>query len=82
MRAKNVSGVGSILDQIREENTVGLIKAGTSTDMTTTGEEREEGEEQTFTYAEETNREIRREQRKKEREENFKLAKENCEMNG
>ncbi|GJJ08617.1 hypothetical protein Clacol_002836 [Clathrus columnatus] len=77
VRSKNVKGVAAILEQIQEENTAVIIKAGESADATTAGEEREEGEEQTFTYAEETIREIRREKRKKEKEENFKRAKEN-----
>lgn len=77
VRPKNVSGVAAILAHIQEENTVGLITAGQNVDGMTTGEEREEGEEQTFTFAEETVREIRREKRKKEKEELFKKAKEN-----
>lgn len=38
----------------------------------------EEGEEPTFTVAEETRRELRREERRKKKEEEFKIAKETC----
>lgn len=80
VRPKNVNGIAAILEHVQEENTFGLITAGQNADATTTGEEQEEGEEQTFTFAEETIREIRREKRKKEKEELFKKAKENCEI--
>lgn len=39
----------------------------------------EEGEEPIFTHAEEIKRQIRREERKKKRTEEFKVAKETCE---
>lgn len=42
------------------------------------GEGMEEGEEPNFTLAEEVKRQIRREDRKKKRTEEFKLAKETC----
>ena len=71
MRAKNVGGVTSILLQIREDTTEGLISKGQD-------EEGEEGEEKVLTHAEETLREIRREERKKQKEELFKKAKESC----
>lgn len=74
VRAKNVGGVASILLQIREDNTAGLISKGQKED-----EEGEEGEEKTLTHAEETLREIRREERKKQKEELFKKAKDSCE---
>ncbi len=38
----------------------------------------EEGEEPVFTHAEETKRQIRREERKAKRTEEFKIAKETC----
>ncbi|KAI0663701.1 hypothetical protein C8Q70DRAFT_952022 [Cubamyces menziesii] len=74
VRPKNVDGVGPILAQLREARTQGMIDSGN------TGGERdgmEEGEEPTFTYAEETKRQIRREERKKKKAEEFQKAKEN-----
>ena len=38
----------------------------------------EEGEEPNFTHAEETKRQIRREERKKKKTEEFRLAKDTC----
>lgn len=38
----------------------------------------EEGEEPAFTYAEETKRQIRREERKKKKAEEFQKAKDSC----
>ncbi|KZT41268.1 hypothetical protein SISSUDRAFT_353221 [Sistotremastrum suecicum HHB10207 ss-3] len=66
---KSVSGVADILARIKEENTVGLIAAGKDVAM-------EEGEEPALTLAEETKREIRREERRKRKENEFKVAKE------
>ncbi|KAI0762033.1 hypothetical protein BC629DRAFT_1544509 [Irpex lacteus] len=66
---KNVSGVGQILATLREEKTQGMLTSGE-------GEGMEEGEEPNFTLAEETKRQMRREERKKKRTEDFKLAKE------
>ena len=40
----------------------------------------EDGEEPSFTHAEETRRQIRREERKKRREEQFKIAKDTCNL--
>ena len=68
---KNVDGVGSILLQLKEATTAGLISAGE-------GEGMEEGEELIFTHAEEIKRQIRREERKKKRAEEFRIAKETC----
>ena len=68
---KNVSGVGLLLAKLREEKTQGMINSGE-------GEGMEEGEEPTFTHAEETKRAIRREDRKKKKTEEFKQAKETC----
>lgn len=68
---KNVDGVGSILSQLKEATTAGLISAGEGDGM-------EEGEEPIFTHAEEIKRQIRREERKKKRTEEFKIAKETC----
>ncbi|KIM39706.1 hypothetical protein M413DRAFT_179709 [Hebeloma cylindrosporum] len=69
IRKKDVSGVASILAQVKEANTDSLINAGTSDAM-------EEGEEPVLTHAEETNRQIRREERKAKKTEEFKAAKE------
>lgn len=73
MRNKNVEGVGPLLAQLREDKTAVLINAGAAE-----GDGMEEGEEPTFTHAEETKRALRREERKKKRTEDFKAAKETC----
>jgi hypothetical protein len=65
---KNVVGVAHILVQLKEANTDSLITAGTSDAM-------EEGEEPVFTHAEETRQQIRREERKAKKTEEFKIAK-------
>ncbi|EIM90851.1 uncharacterized protein STEHIDRAFT_118087 [Stereum hirsutum FP-91666 SS1] len=68
---KDVSGVGAILASLRENATAGLINGnGESV------EGMEEGEEPVFTHAEQTKRQLRREERKKKRAEDFKVAKE------
>ncbi|KJA23019.1 hypothetical protein HYPSUDRAFT_40511 [Hypholoma sublateritium FD-334 SS-4] len=69
IRKKEVSGVAEILARLKEANTDSLINAGTADAM-------EEGEEPVFTHAEETKRQIRREERKAKRTEEFKIAKE------
>jgi len=68
---KNVSGVGQLLEQLRETKTAGMLSTGEAPDM-------EDGEEPSLTHAEETRRQIRREERKKRREEQFKIAKDTC----
>jgi U1 small nuclear ribonucleoprotein 70kDa len=68
---KNVTGVGHLLASLREEKTQGMLNSGE-------GEGMEEGEEPNFTLAEETKRQIRREERKKKKTEEFKIAKETC----
>lgn len=68
---KSVSGVAQLLEQLREAKTAGMLSSGHAPDM-------EDGEEPSFTYAEETRRQIRREERKKRREEQFKIAKDTC----
>ncbi|KAF9554018.1 RNA-binding domain-containing protein [Agrocybe pediades] len=68
IRKKNVDGVAHILAQIREANTDSLINAGTADTM-------EEGEEPVYTHAEETKRQIHREERKAKKTEEFKIAK-------
>lgn len=75
VRPKKVNGVAHLLTQLREAKTQGMLESGN------TGGERdgmEEGEEPSFTYAEETKRQIRREDRKKKKAEEFLKAKENC----
>ncbi|KAF7975734.1 hypothetical protein HWV62_8713 [Athelia sp. TMB] len=66
---KYVAGVGPILAQLKEQTTETLLTAGEAENM-------EEGEEPAFTHAEEVKRQIRREDRKKKRTEEFKIAKE------
>lgn len=67
---KNVDGVGHILARLEEETFNAANTAST--------ENMEEGEEPVFTHAEEVKRQIRREQRKARREEDYKNAKDNC----
>lgn len=73
VRSKNVGGMANVLAQVREEDTVSLLSKVKKED-----EAMEEGEEKTLTHAEETLREIRREERKKQKEEQFKMAKDSC----
>jgi U1 small nuclear ribonucleoprotein len=68
---KNVDGVGLLLARLKEAKTAGLFSAAEGNGM-------EEGEEPVFTHAEETKRHIRREERKRKKAEEFKLAKESC----
>ena len=69
---KNVDGVGQVLAMLRE--------SGISDDPTTSNSDAmEEGEEPAFTLAEETKGQIRREERKKRKADEFKAAKETCE---
>ncbi|KAF8501443.1 hypothetical protein F5888DRAFT_1672296 [Russula emetica] len=64
---KNVSGVGTLLSLLKEGAMTGLAN-GTTDGM-------EEGEEPTYTLAEEIKRQVRREERKKKRAEEFQKAK-------
>ena len=68
---KDVTGVASLLSQLQVASTNSMISAGQ-------GEAMEEGEEPVFTHAEEIKRQIRREERKQKRTEEFKIAKETC----
>ena len=75
VKPKNVDGVGPLLAMLREVKTQGMMESGN------TGGEREgmeEGEEPSFTYAEETKRQIRREEKMKKKAEEFQRAKDNC----
>ncbi|KAF9466448.1 hypothetical protein BDZ94DRAFT_1336959 [Collybia nuda] len=66
---KDVGGVAHLLAQLKEADTETLITSGEADAM-------EEGEEPIFTHAEEIKRQIRREERKARRTEEFKIAKE------
>ncbi|KAF8326510.1 hypothetical protein F5887DRAFT_222862, partial [Amanita rubescens] len=68
VKSKNVGGVGAVLAVIRESSTQSLIAGN--------GENMEEGEEPAFTLAEEVKRQIRREERRAKKAEDFKIAKE------
>jgi U1 small nuclear ribonucleoprotein 70kDa len=67
---KYVNGVGPLLAMLKEGAIAGLAN-GTADGM-------EEGEEPTFTLAEEMKRQVRREERKKKRADEFQKAKESC----
>lgn len=71
IRKKEVSGVADILARLKEANTDSLFNADAAEAM-------EEGEEPVFTHAEETKRQIRREERKAKRTEEYKIAKDTC----
>lgn len=71
VRKKAVDGVAQILAQLKEANTESLINAGMSEAM-------EEGEEPVYTHAEETKRQMRREERKAKKAEEFRIAKDSC----
>jgi U1 small nuclear ribonucleoprotein 70kDa len=70
---KDVTGVGPLLAQLKEATTTSLMATGEVDAM-------EEGEEKIYTHAEEIKRQIRREERKKKRTEEFKIAKETCQL--
>ena len=76
VRPKNVGGVGELLAQLREAKTQGMMESGS----TGAADGMEEGEEPTFTLAEETKRQIRREERKKKKAEEFQRCKDNCKL--
>lgn len=69
VRSKGVTGVGDILELLKQEAAVHVNG----------NDGMEEGEEPTFTLAEEVKRQIRREERKKRKQEEFKVAKDICE---
>ncbi|RDX40707.1 hypothetical protein K466DRAFT_498451 [Polyporus arcularius HHB13444] len=73
VKPKNVDGVGSLLATLREAKEKGMLESGNTGE----GEGMEEGEEPSFTYAEQTKREMRREERKQKKAEEFQKAKEN-----
>ncbi|KAI0249863.1 U1 small nuclear ribonucleoprotein of 70kDa MW N terminal-domain-containing protein [Lactifluus subvellereus] len=65
---KDVAGVGALVAMLKEGAVAGLANGN--------GEGMEEGEEPTFTLAEEMKRQVRREERKKKRADEFQKAKE------
>lgn len=75
VKPKNVSGVAGLLTQLREDRESADAAAGLAPRE---GGDMEEGEEPTFTLAEEVRREIRREERKKAKAEKFKVMKDTC----
>lgn len=75
VKPKQLSGVAQLLAQVKEENDAGLIDQGKADDEAGAVTE----EDSKFTLAEETRREIRREEKKKRKTEEFKTAVSNCE---
>lgn len=71
VKSKSVSGVAHLLKDLKESTTASLIAAGATDAM-------EEGEEPVYTHAEEVKRQIRREERKARKTEEFRAAKETC----
>ncbi|TFK50073.1 RNA-binding domain-containing protein [Heliocybe sulcata] len=69
VRPKNVLGVGSILAQLQEDKTTEMMNAGQGD-----REGMEEGEEPSFSLAEEVKRQLKREERKRKKTEEFKIA--------
>jgi U1 small nuclear ribonucleoprotein len=80
VRSKAVAGVAAVLARLADAQ----VDAGAAPAVPAAGDapapapDMEEGEEPTFTLAEEVKREIRREERKKARADKFKLMKETC----
>lgn len=74
VKSKSVAGVASLLERLKEESTQELINAG----QDVTREGMEEGEEPVYTHAEETKRQLRREERKRKKAEGFQTAKDTC----
>ncbi|KAJ3500283.1 hypothetical protein NMY22_g19306 [Coprinellus aureogranulatus] len=69
IRDKKVDGVAAILQRLKDEKTDDLFNAANN------DENMEEGEEPVFTLAEETKRQMRREERKAKKAEDFRKAK-------
>jgi U1 small nuclear ribonucleoprotein len=74
IRKKDVDGVASLLARLKEEITQDLIDAG----QNATADGMEEGEEPVYTHAEETKRQMHREERKRKKAEDFQTAKDTC----
>ncbi|KAG6853792.1 hypothetical protein C0991_001381 [Blastosporella zonata] len=68
--SKNVTGVAHLLNELKESSTASLLAGTVNVDGM------EEGEEPVFTHAEEIKRQIRRDERRKRKTEEFKIAKE------
>jgi hypothetical protein len=73
IREKKVDGVAAILQRLQDEKDDDLFNAAANND-----DNMEEGEEPVFTLAEETKRQMRREERKAKKIEEFRKAKESC----
>lgn len=73
--SKNVSGVAYILEQLKDE----VVAAGAAA-LAPQNEDMEEGEEPVYTHAEETKRQLLREEKKKNKQDLFKIAKETCQL--
>lgn len=69
---KKVDGVAAMLQRLKDEKTEDLFNAADN------DENMEEGEEPVFTLAEETKRQMRREERKAKKAEDFRKAKDSC----
>jgi U1 small nuclear ribonucleoprotein 70kDa len=76
IRPKAVSGVAQILERLKEEKEETLFSSANKDGEE--DEQMEEGEEPTFTHAEEVKRQILREERKAKKAEEFKKSKEAC----
>ena len=74
IKKKRVDGVASLLLRLKEESTQELIDAVAKNEH----DGMEEGEEPVYTHTEETMRQIKREERKRAKEDKFKNAKETC----
>jgi U1 small nuclear ribonucleoprotein len=77
VRPKHVDGVAGLLARLNEEKDAAIAQGGAQADAVA-AEGMEEGEEPTFTLAEEVKREMRREERKKLKADKFKQQKESC----
>ncbi|KAI0309017.1 hypothetical protein OF83DRAFT_1037915, partial [Amylostereum chailletii] len=73
---KHVAPVGPLLAALRESAAASLIDAAGAPSAAAAGDAVEEGEEPAFTHAEEIKRQLRREERKRKKADEFKAAKE------
>jgi U1 small nuclear ribonucleoprotein 70kDa len=76
VHAKKVDGVAALLSRLKEEKEDATVAQGA--EQGSNAPEMEEGEEPTFTLAEEVKREMRREERKRAKQEKFKVLKDSC----
>ena len=77
-KKKNIGGIAELVLQLKEEKHDVLFSAAAQEESKDVGN-LEEGEEPSYTLAEETKRQMRREDRKRRKEELFKSAKDTCE---